>query len=210
MYLSLEPIEPRSVWTPHSPTFVINPEKLHAKIQTLLESYDFMIVVERMDESLTALALLTGLSLADVLITNSKVAGSYLLSRVGKEAGKCQRQLKGPLSAGVKNYTESEEWLAMNYADEILFRAANASLDRTIEQIGRDKFEQSLQQFLRLKERVLKVCGPRLGFGCSDTGEPLEEEQCYLRDFGCGYSCVDSVTDQRRLPATEIVRHGSR
>lgn len=199
VYLSLEPIEPRSVWTPHSPTHVINPPAVHRQIQRLLEGYDFMIVVERMDESLTALALLTGLSLADVLVTSSKVAGSYLLVRVGKDAGQCRRQLKGTLSEGVKNYTESDEWLAMNYADEILFRAANASLDRTIESLGRDRFNRKLEEFLRLKERVLMVCGSRLGFGCSDQGEPLADEQCYLRDFGCGYSCIDSVVDQDPL-----------
>ena len=159
-----------------------------------------MLVVERMDESLTALALLTGLSLKDVLVTSSKVAGGYLLVRVGKEAGHCRRQLKGPMSEGVRNYTESEEWLAMNYADEILFRAANASLDRTIESIGRDRFDLALQEFLRLKEQVLQECGSRLGFGCTDQGEPVEEEQCYFRDFGCGYSCVDSVVD--RVPNT--------
>lgn len=201
VYLSLEPIEPRSVWTPHHPTHVVNPQRLHDKIRSLLQSYDFMIVVERMDESLTALALLTGLSLADVLVTNSKVAGSYLLKRVGRSEGVCVRQLKGPLSEGVKNYIESDEWLAMNYADEILFRAANASLDRTIEHvIGRERFQHSLQEFLRLKEKVLQACGSRLGFGCSDTGEPLEEEQCYFLDFGCGYSCVDSVVNQHVLP----------
>uniref|UniRef100_A0A7S3LET5 Uncharacterized protein n=1 Tax=Amphora coffeiformis TaxID=265554 RepID=A0A7S3LET5_9STRA len=196
VYLSLEPIEARSVWTPHSPSYVIDPRALYGKIQRLLESYDFMMVVERMDESLTAMALLTGLSLVDVLVTSSKVAGGYLLVRVGKDAGQCRRQLKGPMSEGVKNYTESDEWLAMNYADEILFRAANASLDRTIEQLGRERFERKLQEFRQLKERVLEMCGDRLGFGCTDQGEVLEEEQCYLRDFGCGYSCVDSVVDR--------------
>lgn len=195
VYLSLEDIEPRSVWTPHSPTHVIDPSAVHKKVYRLLQSYDFMIVVERMDESLTALALITGSSLADVLITSSKVAGSYLLVRVGKDAGHCRRQLKGELSEGVRNYTESDEWLAMNYADEILYRAANASLDRTIEQLGRERFDRSLDDFKQLKEKVLSACGSRLGYGCSDKGEPLPEEQCYLRDFGCGYSCVDSIVD---------------
>jgi hypothetical protein len=168
---------------------------VHEKVGRLLQSYDFMMVVERMDESLTALALTTGSSLTDVLITSSKVAGSYLLVRVGKDAGHCRRQLKGELSEGVRNYTESDEWKAMNYADEILYRAANASLDRTIEQLGRERFDRSLEEFKQLKEKALSACGSRLGYGCSDKGEPLSEEQCYLRDFGCGYSCVDSIVD---------------
>jgi hypothetical protein len=152
-----------------------------------------------MDESLTALALVTGLPLSDVLVTNSKVAGSYLLVRPDspgrQKAGTCHRQIKGPISDGVRRYVESDEWRAMNYADEILFRAANASLDRTIAAIGPDLFASKLNEFQRLKEKVLQTCGSRLGFGCSDQGVPLPEEQCYLRDFGCGYSCVDDVVD---------------
>lgn len=201
VYLSLEPVQPRSVWSPYSPNHVINPHVVHEAVRRLLQSYDFMLVVERMDESLTALALLTGLSLRDVLVTNSKVAGDYLLVRVGKDAGTCRRQVKGSLSAGVRNYTESSEWLAMNYADEILFRAANASLDKTIEQrIGRARFEAALHEFGQLKAAVLETCGSRLGFGCTDQGEPVQEEQCYYRDFGCGYACVDSVVDQLPPP----------
>ena len=201
-YLSLEAVAPRSVWTPHAPTHVRDAPALHARLQRLLQSYDFMLVVERMDESLTALAHLTGLSLKDVLVTNSKVAGSWLFKRVGRDSGTCQRQLKEPTSAGVQAYIESDEWVAMNYADEILWRAANASLDRTIASIGHDTFAASLQEFRRLKEQVLQVCGSRLGFGCSDQGEPLADEQCYLRDFGCGYSCIDSVVDGNAVVVT--------
>jgi len=198
-YMSLVSVEKKSVWRPQEPTKVIHPvDLIHQKLQTLIQSYDFLMVVERMDESLTALALLTGLELGHVLVTSSKVAGKYQLIRVGRDKGKCIKNRKSFISSGVQSYFESDEWLAMNYADEILYRAANISLDLTIDRIGREKFALALAEFQRLKLKAVEVCSDRLGLGCDVEGRSLPEEECYDRDFGCGYKCVDTMLHQER------------
>ena len=160
-----------------------------------MEAYDFVMVVERMDESLVVLSLLLGLPVGDVLVSNSKVAGGYLQSRFGKKLGQCKLQVKGNRSLGIEAYIGSPEWKAMQYADEILYRAANASLDRTIEQIGRIRFEAALEEYRQLQQRAREVCGPTWGTGCTVDGQQFLEP-CYERDFGCGYQCIDRLLDQ--------------
>jgi hypothetical protein len=175
-----------------SNTTVTTPELVHDRIKEIFNGYDFLMVAERMDESLTALALLTGLNIADVLVKDSKVAGHYIYSRYGFKKDQCHwQQKKGP-SPGVARYFNSNEWLNLNYADEILWRAANASLDKTIETLGRNRFQSALQEYKRLQHLVFEAC-PQ-DFGCTSDGKPLPViEKCYDRDFGCGYECIDMV-----------------
>jgi hypothetical protein len=192
-YLSLQVVPALSVWSRHFPTRVRHPHDLYHRIQELIARYDFIIVVDRMDESLVALALLAGLDLSQVLVTNSKVAGSYLLNRLGKGKGICHKQIKGTMSPAVQAYFQSDAWKAMNYADYVLYYTVHASLDRTIQRIGRDRFHAALNEYRALKAMVLEACGERLGYGCTSTGIPLPADECYKRDFGCGYRCVDAA-----------------
>jgi hypothetical protein len=199
--LSLEQIPSKSFWLPSRPTRVLNASLVHDKVQSLLHGYDFLMVVERIEESLTALALLTGLRLGDVLTPSSaKVAGDYRLQRIGRKKGQCHYQRKGKMSDGVQRYFNSDEWLAVNYADEVLYKAANASLDLTIERLGRDRFDVALAEYRRLQKKVTEHCGQRLGSGCTEDGHVIEtqQEECYDRDFGCGYRCVDDFLVQER------------
>jgi hypothetical protein len=191
-YIALTKIPARSAWTPDQPKQVRNETAVTTVVREIVQSYDFLLVVERMDESLTALAMMTGLSLGDVLSTNSKVAGQYLVSTTGKHKGQCIQQVKGRMSVGVQRYLESSMWKAMNYGDYVLYEAANRSLDLTIDRLGRDKFNKQLVEFQRLKSQALQVCGDHLGLGCTSNGVP-NPDKCYLRDFGCGYQCVDAM-----------------
>jgi hypothetical protein len=184
-YLSLKEIPPRSVWTP------LDPLKIHSNLlqdlQTnVLQEYNFLMVVERLEESLVVLALLTGLSLQQLLVASAKQSGSYILARIGRTVGICQRKQRYQVSSGVQAYLESPEWLWMNYADYVLHSAANASLDRTIDEtIGRHEFDEALKDYKRLQQHVIQYCGEeRLGSGCTQTGETiLPMEDCYENDL---------------------------
>jgi hypothetical protein len=188
-YITLRKIPPKSVWNPSTPRQVQNETLVTEYVQEIVNSYDFLMVVERMDESLTALALVAGLDLGDVLSTSSKVSGAYRLIK-----GQCSQQSKGHISKGVMDYFESKVWLAMNFADYVLYEAANHSLDLTIERIGRDRFDRALAEFRRLKAKVMQVCGDsQVGLGCTGNDVALPENTCYLRDFGCGHTCVDAM-----------------
>ena len=80
----------------------------------------------------------------------------------------------------------------MNYADEVLYRMANISLDQTIKHtIGQERFGKALTEYRRLKDFVLRFCGPLTG--CDSKGQPILTELCYERDFGCGYPCIDKA-----------------
>lgn len=72
-YASLEPVPRFSAWSRDTGD-VIAPDMIAARIKSILNGYDFIAVVERMDESLVALALLLGVNAGDVLITSSKVS----------------------------------------------------------------------------------------------------------------------------------------
>lgn len=73
-YMALQKIEPWSAWEPrnHSDDQVINPQVVEQNVQEILQEYDFMVVVERMDESLVMLQLLLGVQPGDMLTMDSK------------------------------------------------------------------------------------------------------------------------------------------
>lgn len=193
-----------------SNTTVTAPELVHARIKEILDGYDLILVAERMDESLTALALLTGLDIEDVLVKDSKVAGHYIYIRYGYKKDECHFQQKASSLSqqGVGQYFESNEWLNLNYADEILWRAANASLDKTIEEtLGRHRFDAALQEYKRLKRVILDACPA--DFGCNSHGKPLPViEKCYDRDFGCGYECIDMALQLQNQTRYKIMERG--
>jgi hypothetical protein len=57
-HASLEEIPKNSGgWTPENATLVLNPDQVQKNVQKKAHSSDFLIVVERMDEPLLALAL---------------------------------------------------------------------------------------------------------------------------------------------------------
>jgi len=210
-YVSLTEVAPHAVWHPKAPTQLqITPSLLEQDILSLLQSYNFIVVTERMEESLTAFSLLTGVSLEYIVwaadskkttttTTPSQHHNDYVLVRYGSKAGTCVRQRpwssRNNLSQAVRDHFATPEWLLINYADYLLYAAANASLDRTIEALGRERFDAHLARFRRLRRQVLEQCGDRVtGTGCTTEGQPIQPvEECYLRDFGCGYQCVDEV-----------------
>jgi hypothetical protein len=52
-------------------------QKIESAISRIVAEYDFLIVVEHMDESIVAMQYLTGLSITDFLVLSSKLSGSY-------------------------------------------------------------------------------------------------------------------------------------
>jgi hypothetical protein len=198
-YTSPERIPAGSAWSANSPGAVLNPAAVADSVRRVVDSYDFLLLPERMDESLTAMALVMGLDVGDVLVTSSKVAGSrYHLVHRGRNRFECLPTARSFVSPGVREFLRSDEWRAMNYGDYLLHGAANRSLDRTIERLGRGRFGRALAEYRRLRDLEGRVCAPRVQFPCSDEGRPQMElagRNCYLNfyDFGCGYPCIDSL-----------------
>lgn len=178
-------------------TMVIDPDRVAFNVQQVIEGYDFVLLVERMEESLVAMAMVMGLDLTDVVLaSSSKVGGSgYFMD----QNLRCYRLMK-PFyrSAVIDDYVRSDEWRAMNYGDYLLHAAANRSLDLTIQHtIGQDRFRRALKEYRKLKSAVDSACRDKVKMPCSKKGEPqpLSVQSCYDRDFGCGYPCADKVLE---------------
>lgn len=78
-------------------------------------------------------------------------------------------------------------------ADQLLYSIANKSLQSTIEFAG-DEYRARWNEYNTLKRLVATACsGNKTRPPCDDDGQVTAEPNCYLRDFGCGYPCVDRV-----------------
>jgi hypothetical protein len=210
-YTSLSKIPEYSAWTSDSPETVLNPSAVVSNVREVVNSYDIILVPERMDESLTAMALLLGIDVGDVLVTSSKVAGSrFHLMHPNKTTFRCIKTAKSTVSDTLKHFLQSSEWRAMNFGDYLLHDAARQSLDLTIKHvIGQRRFKNALARYRYLQQLEAQQCAPSVQFPCSDAGEPQmasARKNCYLfyYDFGCGYPCIDEmIANADSSPRTE-------
>jgi hypothetical protein len=197
-YLSLEPrLADFYAWTKSYPTIVQRPDVLLDRVRRIIEGYDFLVVTERMDESLVALQLLLGLPVGDILSSSSKVGGGYSLEEKHDICIPLQKSFRSP---AVKEYLASDQWYAINYGDYALYAAANRSLDLTIERLGKQRFEKALGLYRHAQNEVKGRCDKRTHFPCSVNGTPqseLAKRDCYQNDEGCGFRCINEVAAEQ-------------
>lgn len=190
---------------------VTNKAMLGQYIKRILKLYDFILLAERMDESLVALSMILGLpSVSQVLTTPSKISGtSYQLYNTNNHRHSasnhsgCVLLQKPFMSRKVSNFLKSKAWHDTNYGDYLLHQAVDWSLDRTIRALGRDLFQKQLKEYRRLQSAMTQHCFASTNtaddqtavvFPCSPNGTEQSERSktsCYWRDFGCGYPCID-------------------
>lgn len=96
-----------SAWSSEKPDDVLHPAKVIQNVNQTLDNYNFIVVVERIDESLVALALTMNIELADVVVMPSKVSslsGSPYMYRWEKK--KCCKIKSRPkkLPEGIEEY----------------------------------------------------------------------------------------------------------
>jgi hypothetical protein len=186
------------------------PERVHDILRdAIINQYDFLLIAERMEESAVVLALLTGLDVSDVLVRPSKVAGHN--TRNSKGCFAYSNASATAMSPAVANFTRSKEWLYMNYADEVLYRAANYSLDLTIARLGMARFQTALREYQALQKQVYETCpeppGCTPGADDARVGQ-VTDEGCYLQDFGCGYQCIDDIVNLNKQKQEQKQRQG--
>lgn len=112
-YASLKFIPKLSAWRRSFPTQVLNPQRVKENVQHILQNYDFLLVTERMDESLVAMAMTMGVSLEDVLVFNSKVGDSHFLPVHHKDGTVTCIPLsrnQHSNSTSIQAYFNSDEW----------------------------------------------------------------------------------------------------
>jgi len=198
---------PRS-WGGKRPTTVQNRPAIQEAVRGILNDYDFILVAERLDESIVTMALLMNVSLDDVLVQNAKESSAsawYYFKRGNFE--QCRRPVPVFQSPAVRHHLQSEEWIAKNYGDYLLLAASHLSLDATMGRLGQERVNRALQFYRGLQEEVGLACRNETVYHCSFDGKPqrsLSKIDCYSDDSGCGYPCIDSFLSL--LPESKTAR----
>lgn len=219
-YTAMEEIPTRSAWS-RSTWDVIHTNTTVGRVERIIQGYDFVAVVERMDESLVALSLLLGVHVSDVLVTSSKVSAAvggnasitsnnsngsttqlnsqshnktpaYVYSQRKR---RCLPMIPSYTPALAQEYFDSDVFRAQLYGDYLLYAAANQSLDLTIERLA-ERFQVAMKEYRVWKAREKVECASRVEFPCSMSGKvqlDMAAQNCYTRDIGCGHACLDEM-----------------
>ncbi|KAL7577561.1 hypothetical protein ACA910_015091 [Epithemia clementina (nom. ined.)] len=161
-------------------------------VQDILDGYDFIAITERMDESLVAMQMLLNLTTKDVLYTRARSSGSF---SNGPKENPCIYIQPSFLTPSMKEHLESPEWQHTIRGDMLLYEAANASLDRTIEALGRKEFQKNLAALKAGLELAEKHCKGRVRSSCTEGGDqiPMHNRTCYIWGEACDHECLNDL-----------------
>lgn len=165
-------------------------------INQILEDYNFIGITERMEESAVCLMMLLNLKMGTILYLNSKSSGGF---DDGAANGNCSYIQPSRITNGMRSYFQKEKWRAMVKFDELFYKAANHSLDLTIERLGRDEFNRNLERFRHVLKIAEERCIPLEVFPCTSDGKQNPKKDCLWKDSGCGSSCLDQVAEELQL-----------
>jgi hypothetical protein len=160
-----------------------------------------------MEESLAVMVLLWGLQPQDVVVLSSKRSGGYDDGGFNRT---CKTIPKAPAQSSWT--TPLQEYFATRHplwnADTLLYHVVNASLELTMDALGRERVQAMAQTIRRMQQVAHEACLERAFFPCSANGtfQPeLAETSCYVQDAGCGHKCVDRVLQQQ----TNTIEHST-
>uniref|UniRef100_A0A7S2PGL0 Uncharacterized protein n=1 Tax=Skeletonema marinoi TaxID=267567 RepID=A0A7S2PGL0_9STRA len=172
-------------------------EQSSSSTERIINGYDFLGVSERMEESLVVLAMLAQIPLTDMVIFSSKVAGGYGYA-LGHEG--CVKLEKKWTTPKIDEYILGDYHKA-NKDDYLLYNAAQRSLDKTIDALGRKRVEENVELLKSLQQQNDEQCASKTTMPCPQPEDEsmkkehkrLAKESCYKSDFGCGHACTDEA-----------------
>jgi hypothetical protein len=164
----------------------------HKVIADILEDYDLIAIMERMDESLVVLQMLFNLTTKEILYTRARSAGAFSNGYVKKP---CFYILPAFQSPGTKKLLASDEWQSQIAPDIEFYKAAHKSLDRTIDALGRDEVEKRLGDLRAGLKLAAQHCEGRVRTMCSPGGAQIKPRNttCYVFGEGCDHDCIDEL-----------------
>jgi hypothetical protein len=74
--LERDALQHSRTWFPQNPDKVVKAWHVQVNVKQVLQDYDFILISERMDESLVAMTMVMGIPVEDVLVSPSNVAAS--------------------------------------------------------------------------------------------------------------------------------------
>lgn len=176
--------------------FTEDPNKV---VQEIIDGYDLIGITERMDESLVVMKMLLGLETADILYMSAKRGGSFTAAPPPLY---CIYLVPAFLTEGMQDFFASDVWLDIMKYDLLLYRAANKSLDNTIDALGREEFEKQLKEFREVLAVAQTICESETVYRCDKTGTYVGNmnSTCLLWDIGCGYHCLNQFYNPSANP----------
>ena len=162
-------------------------------VEDILDGYNFIAITERMDESLIVLQMLLNLTTHDILYTRAR--SSQTFSNGPARDRPCIYIQPSFLTPSMQQFFDSPEWKHTIRGDLLLYQAANASLDRTIEALGTEEFEAKLQALRTGLKLAEEHCKGRIVNQCSAGGErtPFTNTTCYIWGEGCDHDCLNDL-----------------
>lgn len=187
----LQVLSSKEVTPPH-----VNQESAPRLINRILDDYNFIGITERMEESAVCLMMLLNLKMGTILYLNAKSSGGF---DDGAASSSCTFIKPSRVTHGMQSYFQKPKWRAMVKWDETLYRAANRSLDLTIESLGREDFDSNLELFRHALKVAEERCIPLEVFPCTSDGKHNPNKDCLWKDSACGSSCLDRVAEDLNL-----------
>jgi hypothetical protein len=171
-------------------------------VNTIMKNYDFMAITERFDESMVVLQMLLkphNVTLGDMLYVQAKSSRGY---DDGGHEGRCVLIRKSDLTREMKDFLASDKWRRRVEWDQAFYKAANHSLDMTIEQLGREDVERKLQLYLWAQSLVKQRCALEAKPPCTPNGVKRlpRDTNCLFSDSGCAYECLDALVADQLIP----------
>mmetsp|Transcript_9969 Transcript_9969/g.14908 ORF Transcript_9969/g.14908 Transcript_9969/m.14908 type:complete len:492 (-) Transcript_9969:78-1553(-) len=171
-------------------------EQSSSSTERIINGYDFVAVSDRMEESLVVLAMLAQIPLTDVVVFSSKIAGGY----DGGNGRSCVKLKKKWTTPKIDEYIHGD-YQSANKDDYLLYNAAQRSLDKTIDALGRKRVEENVELLKSLQQQNDEQCASKTTMPCpqpkdesmKEEHKRLAKESCYKDDFGCGHACTDEV-----------------
>jgi hypothetical protein len=162
-----------------------------AVVNSILQGYDFIGVAERRDETLVVMKLLYGLKTSQILYLQNLTPFAF-------NDNLCSIIVKPFVSPGMKDFFLQPEWQDRITGDSLLYQAANTSLDKTIDRLGRSIVEKELKALQVALKHAKDVCQERTTFSCNHNGMWQRQIRgCQYNGYGCGSPCLSTreVTD---------------
>jgi hypothetical protein len=168
---------------------------VHTTVVSIVENYDFLGIADadRLDESLVVLKLLLGLEMQQILYLEDPTPFLYELER-------CYLITETFVSPAMTSYFASQDWKNRIQGDALLYKAAQASLERTIDALGRTIVLQEVQRFRKALQIARDQCLEKTTFLCNLNGVwQRGRHSCIVESFGCATSCLLSKDMKLRL-----------
>ena len=177
---------------------------LKSRVVHTLQEFDFIGVVERLDESLVVLMLLVGQGIhpTDILIPKSAKQSSggsykYVYNATTNNTTHCVYVPKVNIIDGnpqLNEYVHSEAWYKLNFGDELFYKSVNHNLDLTIRYLNTHYngiFDIALNYYKELKVFAQERCNN--GASSSSTKNACDDD---TKDDGGG----DDKSNQEQPP----------